>query len=146
MLQKAWKTVVWLMQYHSWRKRAYQGFLSLLAQSPTEWTVLESGAITSSQGECPIVEVYQRTTKYGRADSEDRHDVLWAGRQLGLSQYQTLLIMSAADRWGGYQEQMRTRNDILAALTKAHRRTDATAEGVLAAECHWSEEKETVGV
>lgn len=147
MLSRIGRSIVRLWHRYALQECAYQRFLTLLAESPTEWTMLESGAIRSSQGECPIVEVYQRAAKYGHAGTEDRHNVLRAGCQLGLSQYQTLLIIDAADRWSGFQEQMRMRNDILTALAKARTRTNASPEGLLAAECRWaSPEQEMVGV
>lgn len=147
MLQRMWECVVLLWHRRDEQERAYQRFLEILAQSPTEWTMLESGAIRSSQGECPIMEVYQRTIKHGRADTVISCHVLWVADQLGLWHRRALLIIGAADVRKGNTEQIRVRNDLLTALAKARERMDATKEGILAAECRWENpEKETVRV
>lgn len=142
MLQGVWRAFV--HQRRERRKRAYQIFLANLAESPTVWSIHANGSIRSSQGECPIVEVNQRVTKSKcwRAASGSTFIVYALAGRLGLSRHQALVIMHAADNRIRFNAKMRVRNDLLTALEKAKKRMDATAEGVLIAECRW----EKVGV
>ena len=141
MLKRIVGKVIVLMRSGHERKQAYQRFLSLLADSPTVWTVDADGRIRSSQGDCPIIEVFQRITgKYGLADTEHGHDVLWAASRLFLSQDQAFLIMGAADSRMGSCKCMGVRNDLLIAL--------ARAQGCVSDESIWWSEcqREPVGV
>ena len=94
-------------------------FLFMVESIGSKWTLTEDGEVTSENENCPIWELYRSSDRYIDEDADEAEDVYQAGREIGLTDRQIMIVMSAADNRQPFNPRVRRKMlELVADATK----------------------------